>query len=115
LREQQTDEYCQEQKEKVKDGTEADFSIDKGILSFGKENHNRRIVIPRTLVRTVIEYHHDKAYAGHHGITRTQDLIKQILLANTNDQGQQQVGITPVVGTQISMAATMPPPPTAQH
>jgi hypothetical protein len=31
------------------------------------------------------------------------------------DQGQQQVGITPVVGTQISMTAPLPPPPTAQH
>jgi hypothetical protein len=31
------------------------------------------------------------------------------------DQGQQQVGITPVVGTEISMTAPLPPPPTAQH
>jgi hypothetical protein len=31
------------------------------------------------------------------------------------DQGQQQSGITPVVGTQISMTAPLPPSPTAQH
>jgi hypothetical protein len=31
------------------------------------------------------------------------------------DQGQQQVDITPVVGTQINMTAPLPPPPTAQY
>jgi hypothetical protein len=73
LREQRTDEYCQRQLEKVRNETEVDFSIDNtGILHFGKENHDRRIVIPQTLVHTVIEYHHDKVYAGHQGITRTQ-------------------------------------------
>jgi transposase InsO family protein len=77
LREQRADEYCQKQLEEVRNGTDVDFSIDnEGILHFGKESHNRRIVIPRTLVHTVIEYHHDKVYAGHQGITRTQDLIK---------------------------------------
>jgi hypothetical protein len=76
-KEQRTDTYCQQQKEKVISGSEQNFCVNQnGILFHGTNCQDGQIVVPKTLVRTVMEHNHDKVYAGHQGITRTQDLIK---------------------------------------
>jgi hypothetical protein len=76
-KEQRTDTYCQQQKEKVISGSEQNFCIkEDGILFHGNNCQDGQIVVPKTLVQTVVEHNHDKVFAGHQGITRTQDLIK---------------------------------------
>jgi hypothetical protein len=40
---------------------------------------------------------------------------KEAMVEYQKADQSQQVGITPVVSTQISMTAPLPPPPTAQH
>jgi hypothetical protein len=76
-REPRTDMYCQQQKENVVSGSKQDFCVDdNGILYHGKNCRDGRIVVPKTFVQAVIERHHDKVYAGHQGITRTQDLVE---------------------------------------
>jgi transposase InsO family protein len=52
-----------------------------GISSFVTENQKRsqgkaRIVVPKELIRQVIQQHHDPVFAGHQGVKRTQNSIR---------------------------------------
>jgi hypothetical protein len=60
-REQRTDTYCQQEKENVISGSEQNFCVDEnGILFHGNNCQNGQIVVPKTVVQTVIEHNHDK-------------------------------------------------------
>jgi len=47
-----------------------------GLLYKGDKLSEAKLVVPETLVRKVIQMHHDKVFAGHQGIKRARDLLK---------------------------------------
>jgi len=47
-----------------------------GLLYKGDKLSGAKLVVPETLVRKVIQMHHDEVFAGHQGIKRTRDLSK---------------------------------------
>jgi hypothetical protein len=47
-----------------------------GLLYKGDKLSEAKVVVPETLIRPVIQMHHDKVFAGHQGIKRTRDLLK---------------------------------------
>jgi hypothetical protein len=75
--EQQNDPYCQKIVLDIEAGKTVNFMLSEdGILYAGNSVENARAVIPDNLILPVIEMYHDKVFAGHPGIKRTQDLIK---------------------------------------
>jgi transposase InsO family protein len=75
--EQSMDENCVRLRAQVERGSTSRFHIDEhGILVYQQTDGRKCIFVPKTLVPIVIHHHHDKIWAGHQGITRTQELIK---------------------------------------
>ena len=54
---------------------DGDFVLYHG-TSEEKNQGKARIVVPRELVRQVIQQHHDPVFAGHQGVKRTQNSIR---------------------------------------
>jgi hypothetical protein len=46
-------------------------------LYAGKELEHAKLIVPKKLTQLIIEAHHDKFFAGHPGVKRTHDLVKQ--------------------------------------
>jgi transposase InsO family protein len=62
---------------KVRTDNESGYLISEdGLLYVGQDLGHARLVVPEKLTRSVIELHHDKVFAGHHGVKRTPHLIK---------------------------------------
>jgi hypothetical protein len=75
--EQQKDLYCKEIMEKIRaDLGSKCFVSDDWLLCIGQNLEGERVVVPNKLIQPIIEMHHDKVFAGHPGVKRTQDLIK---------------------------------------
>jgi hypothetical protein len=47
-----------------------------GLLYKGDKLNDAKVSVPETLIRPVIQMHHDKVFAGHQGIKRNRDLLK---------------------------------------
>jgi hypothetical protein len=43
---------------------------EQGILGYQQTDGRKCIMVPKALVPSVIQHHHDKVWAGHQGITR---------------------------------------------
>ena len=74
VREQKNDIYCQEQLSKSPNDN---FITDNDGLLYLNENSNTRLVVPKTLIQSTIEQHHDTVFSGHQGIKKTIGIIKQ--------------------------------------
>ena len=69
---QRTDELCQEYQEC------ADFFKDEeDILYYQELKGQPRIVIPKTLIQTVLTLYHELPFTAHQGVHRTSDFIKK--------------------------------------
>jgi hypothetical protein len=69
--EQKRDELCKNYESHDK------FYLDKDYILYQDLDGGKfRIVIPRSLVSTVLKYYHDLAFTAHQGEARTIDLVK---------------------------------------
>jgi hypothetical protein len=76
-REQNMDEDCVRLRAQIEQGQSSKFFInEQGILGYQQMDGRKCTVVPKALVPRVIQHHHDRVWAGHQGITQTQDLIK---------------------------------------
>lgn len=72
IREQQYDTFC------TKKRKEPDYKIDEQGLLYNIEiSSTPRLVIPQSLVRQIIEHHHDTIFSGHQGVKRTVGILKE--------------------------------------
>jgi hypothetical protein len=77
LEEQRKDAYCRGKVEGIAAQQELGFVLSTdGLLYKGDKLSEAKLVVPETLIRPVIQLHHDKVFAGHHGIKRTRDLLR---------------------------------------
>jgi len=75
--EQRKDAYCRRKVEEIEAQQESGFELSTdGLLYKGDKLSEAKLVVPETLVREVIQMHHDKVFAGHQGIKRTRNLLK---------------------------------------
>jgi hypothetical protein len=77
LEEQRKDTYYRGRMEDIEVQRELGFVLSTdGLLYKGNKLSDAKLVVPETLIRPVIQMHHDKVFAGHQGIKRTRDLLK---------------------------------------
>jgi transposase InsO family protein len=77
LSEQSKDPYCRGKVEDIGSQPETGFILSTdGLLYKGDKLTDAKLVVPETLIRYVLQMHHDKVFAGHQGIKRTRDLLK---------------------------------------
>jgi cytochrome c1 len=54
------------------------FWLDEGqLLYYNESRDHSRIVIPKTLVETILQYYHELPFTAHQGIARTIAAIKR--------------------------------------
>lgn len=70
--EQQQDEFCLMKKRQ----NDPNFKFDDDRLLYNVECENPRLVIPKSMVKQIISYHHDTLFSGHQGIKKTTSLLK---------------------------------------
>jgi len=74
---QRKDAYCRCKVEEIEAQQELGFVLStNGLLYKGDKLSEAKLVVPETLVRKVIQRHHDTVFAGHQGIKRTGNLLK---------------------------------------
>jgi hypothetical protein len=77
LQEQRKDSYCRRKVEEIETRQEFGFLLSAdGLLYKGDHLNLAKLVVPETLIMTVIQMHHDKVFASHQNIKRTRDLLK---------------------------------------
>jgi len=77
LEEQRKDAYCRRKVEDIEAQQELGFLLSTdGLLYKGDKLSDAKLVVPETLIRPVIQMHHDTVFAGHQGIKRSRDLLK---------------------------------------
>jgi len=77
LKKQREDAYCRGKVEEIEAQQALGFVLSTdGLLYKGDKLSEAKLVVPETLIRSVIQMHHDKVFAGHQGIKRTGDLLK---------------------------------------
>jgi hypothetical protein len=71
------------QEEQAKDAVcekcrqEINFWVDEeNVLYYQKDNEHPRVVIPKSLVLTVLEYYHELPFTAHQGVSRTVEFIR---------------------------------------
>ena len=75
--EQRKHAYCRRKVEEIEAQQELGFVLSTdGLLYKGNRLSEAKLFVPETLVREVIQMHHDKVFAGHQDIKRTRDLLK---------------------------------------
>jgi hypothetical protein len=78
--EQGVDEFCKRIKGNL--AQQQDYMIDEdGLLYYKNAEGTPRLVVPATLVSRIIRDHHDAKHAAHAGVRKTQQWVRQILLA----------------------------------
>jgi hypothetical protein len=69
--------YCRGKVEEIEAQQALGFVLSTdGLLYKGDAMSEAKLVVPETLIRSVIQMHHDKVFAGHQGTKRTRDLLK---------------------------------------
>lgn len=77
IEEQCKDAYCRGKVEDIEAQRELRFVLSTNRLLYkGDKLSEVKLVVPETLIRPVIQMHHDKVFAGHQDIKRTRHLLK---------------------------------------
>lgn len=74
IREQKCDAFCLEQKRRRREGK---YTVDDEEILYNTDSGSPRLVIPQTLIKQVIEQHHDTVFSGHQGIKKTIGILKE--------------------------------------
>jgi hypothetical protein len=51
------------------------FLVESGLIYRHRADEKHQLLVPESLIKEVIEQHHNPVYIGHPGIKRTRDLI----------------------------------------
>ena len=73
--EQEKDDFCVKQNPGAFSSKRDFFRDDDGVIYRRRPQNKHQVVVPGTLVQSVLKQNHDQKYAGHPGIKRTYDLI----------------------------------------
>jgi hypothetical protein len=73
--EQENDEFCVKQNPGAFSENCEFFRDDDGVMYRRRPQDKHQIVVPRTLIQSVLKQNHDQKYAAHPGVKRTHDLI----------------------------------------
>ena len=76
FQEQRKDAYCRGKVQEIEAQQKLGFLLrTDGLMYKGDKLSEAKLFVPETLVRKVIQMHHDTVFAGHQGIKRTGDLF----------------------------------------